>query len=742
MISKAFVKKHLTTIVLAVSALVTVVWAVIDAGSVTTGESERRKRNLFPAWRHDDVTRVAVQLPGERYELVRKGTKGEDRAWDLVQDGATQPADEQVVDRLLGTLEYATFSREIPAGSVDAAEFAADKSRARYQIQMGSLTFELVVGASNAGGDGVYVQVPGRGVYLVAASLVKALDVPARDLRGRNFLPYFATDVASITLEGEGGTRTFERAPWSGGRGSGFRFPANAGERAGKRVDATRLDQVLVAFGKMQAQGFLDMAQAEAALVPRVTITFVPQNGGPKGVIKLGGACPDKKGLLVAMRTEPTPLAVCLPEGLLTPLVRPIDAFDDNGLLGATADEIWDVHLERDGTILEVARVDAGFRMRTPETRDISVEAGNSFLEQIVDARGSFAAADAAFGEGKITKVRVVSVGGMAADGNPIQRVEELEIGPGPDGSFLAVRKEDGAKLVIGEVAAGAFRPNDLALRDNDLFTFGAEVVDGMTVEAAGRTQRFDREGGSWALTEPKGKGLRADPVFAQEAITAFADLRAARWAASKPEASFGLAEPRMRIVAHLAEGATSDPKGRDVAIRVGARTDDGAYAQIEGKDEVFVLPRRFEDAMSRLFVSRAEFSVPPEAIGSIVIERGEKKLTLERDGKQLRLKGGAGSSKEADLVDALAKLAPSVAVSVGAPTAAHGLDPAAITLRITFRSSPDDPPDAETGTVIRLGAQDVVDGVPVFFGRRDGVDAVYAIPERPVKELLAALGG
>jgi hypothetical protein len=740
--SPLFVKKHLTTIVLSVLAAISVVWAVVDAGSVTTGESERRKKNLFPAWRHDDVVRIVVALPTESYELVRKGKQGEGRTWDLNQDGVSFPADEQVVDRLLGTLEYATFSREVPAGSVDRAELGLDSPRARYEIGMGSLEFKLVVGKANPGGDGAYVEVPGRGVFVVAAATIRALEVPARDLRGRDFIPYFSTDLASLTLEGEGGTRTFERAPWTGGRGSGFRFPKSAEGRAGRRVDATRLDQVFVSFGRMQAQVFLELADAKAALKPRVKITMTPKDGA-KGVLELGGECPGNKGLVVAVRSEPSPLAVCVPEGVLAPLVRPIEEFDDDGLLGATPDEISEVHIEHGGKVLDLARVDMAFRMRQPETRDVSAEVGNSFLEQLADARGVLSKADLPFGEGEITKVRVISVAGAPdKEGKIAERIEEIEIGPGADGAFVALRKEDGTKVAIGEVAASAFRPSDLALRDTDLFAFSAEVIQGMTIQAGGKKQHFEREGATFSLTEPKGKGLRADGPFVQDALAAFANLRAERWAASKPEESFGLSEPRMRIVAHLAEGASKDPKANDVTIVVGARTDDGAYAQIEGKDDVFILPRRFEEEMGRLFVSRADFFIPPEVMGGLTIERGDKKLVLVRDGKQLRLKGGGGSNREAAVIDALSKLTPVVAVAVGEPLPTHGLTPPTLKLKITFRRAPDDPPDAETSTVIEIGSQDVVDGMPTFYGRREGVEAVYAIPERPVKTLLDALGG
>lgn len=52
----AFLRRHLTTIVLCVAATggaVLLFWT--DRGAVTTDESEMRKKNLVPAWRLEEI---------------------------------------------------------------------------------------------------------------------------------------------------------------------------------------------------------------------------------------------------------------------------------------------------------------------------------------------------------------------------------------------------------------------------------------------------------------------------------------------------------------------------------------------------------------------------------------------------------------------------------------------------------------------------------------------------------------
>jgi hypothetical protein len=735
----AKLRKHMSLLVLGVLTLAALVWLAVDLGSVTTDEAERRKKNLFPAWRYDDVTRIVVALPTERYELERKGEPGQGRTWDLVVEGARLSADEQVVDRLLATLDYARFERQVPPEAIDRAGFGLDAPRITIAVQMGSLAFDLGVGGETPAGDGAYVEVKGRGVYVVGKALVAGLAVKSAELRGREFVPYFSTDLAAIGLEGEGGTRRFERGEWSGGRGSGFRFAEGSEGPVGKRVDATRLDQVFVAMGRMQAQAFLDEPQAQEASEPRVSLTLTPREGTPS-VLVLGGACPGKKGLVVAVRSQPSPLAVCVPEGVMAALTRPAADFVDDGVLGSTADEISEVRIERAGKVLDLARAELGFRLREPETREVSAETGNAFVEGLVAAGGKLAPDDAEFGEGERTKVRVVSVGGLTPDGRTAERKEEIEIGPAKDGGFLALRKEDGAKLLIGDVAAGAFTSSDLVLRDPTVLALRADDVELLTVEEAGRVQRVERDGGDFRLLEPKGKGLEADGSFAADAMASLAKLTAVRWVAAEADASFGLAEPRVRAVARLAEGAGGDPKGREIAVRIGAVTDDGAYAQIEGKREVFIAPKRFVDTLRRSFVSRSAFHVAPEVLSEIEIARGDKTLKLVRDGKQLRAQGG-GTAQAAEVQEALSKLFPMTAVSVGPPPEAQGFSKPTLTIRMTFRKSPDDPPDAPAHATITVGAAETWDEVPTYYARRDGIDATYAVPQQPVKKLDAALG-
>ena len=110
-----FLKKHATAVVLSVLAAAAVTYVlVIDKGSLSTGETDRRKTNLLPAWRPQDESRVVVGRAQKSFTLESNGGVGADRTWDLVMGDTREPADEQAVDRYLTTLEYAVFSSVNP----------------------------------------------------------------------------------------------------------------------------------------------------------------------------------------------------------------------------------------------------------------------------------------------------------------------------------------------------------------------------------------------------------------------------------------------------------------------------------------------------------------------------------------------------------------------------------------------------------------------------------------------------
>ncbi|MEJ7730276.1 MAG: DUF4340 domain-containing protein [Polyangiaceae bacterium] len=392
-------RRHgLTTALVAVAAVLAAV-VLWDRGNVSTGESELRKRNLFEAWRRDEIDELRISAHGRTGTLRRSAVDGGDDTWQIdIEEqaptapggGGRYPADAQTVADYLGRLEFAAVERRVTPSSVDRTAFALDAPRLTVTVGMGKLRYRLVVGGPAADG-GVYAEVEGRGVAAISRDLATALDVQPDTFRSKPLLPFFSPDFASFSLSGAGGSRRFERAPWSGGRGAGFRWAAGT-PRAGQRAEARAVDRVLTALGQMQASRFLSAAPADE---PAVTLELRSKDG-VTAVLAVGGECPGDADEVVVVRREPGPLVACAPASVLAALSTPADDFADRRAVGAEVDEVTEVRLEGEGKVLELARAGADWHMRAPADHEVSADSGRSFLEALrsVEARSFGQASD------------------------------------------------------------------------------------------------------------------------------------------------------------------------------------------------------------------------------------------------------------------------------------------------------------------------------------------------------------
>ena len=735
----SFVRRHLTTVILSVLALAALVYVgVVDRGAVGTRELEARKKNLFAAWRKDDLSKVVLKTPSGSAELVR-GKKNEsgNRFWTVTIGGVTYAGEEQGIDKFLETLEYASYAREIPQGSVDRGEFGLDDPRSTVDVTMGDLSFHLAIGKAAPTKNEAYAEVPGRGVYAIPMGLVTALEIDPADLRSRTFVPYMSTELAELDLSGEGGDRAFVRGGWSGGRGSGFRVKAPNGD--GVRVDGNVLDRVFVAFGKMQASAFIDDATADKVSSPKVTVTLVPREG-PRAVFVVGGPCPSKKDQVVAVRREPTRLNVCIPQEALAPLLMPGSVFEDRALVGANADEVTEVRVieSKNGTErkLEIARSGAGFKMRAPADRSISGERGGAFLRGLLDARGDLLPTGTPPPEGTPTQVRILSQGGLSPTGETSERQEEVAIYPPKDDKSLVVRKEDGRTLLVPAAAARAFSVTDLLVRDLEITKLRASDIDEVSIDGGGKKQRFKREGSGLVLLEPKGKGFDIDLGFGMDLIERLAALKTTRWVAEQDDGAFGLGTPRFTIEITTHSSADAGPP-TPVTLLIGARTDDGSYAKLASDPGVFLVPREIEERSAQWNLSRAGFLLPVSDIQKLKLAADDgQTLILARDGTALRIVGGKDKRSldvAADVQQSLDDLVPIVAVSIGAAADHQGFKKPALTIECTTATS--------TVTFL-IGSGDTFESTSVFYVRRSGIDATFVVPQSAVRPLLASVHG
>lgn len=732
-------KRHATTIVLSVLALSAGVYLfVVDQGSVTTQESEHRKRNLFAVWRVEDISTLEIERSGHAATLTRRAADANgQRFWDITLEKVKFGAEEQQVDQLLGTLEFSTYERALEPGSVDANTLGFDHPRLRVSVTMNNRPFVLTLGGPAPSPQGaVFAEVKsesGTNLYVINKELAASLDSDPTLLRARRLVPYPSVEISRFEFVLATSTYHLERTKTDEIRLAG---PT---KEAKKRVTRRLFEEFVNTIGRADAATFLADDVADKASRPTVTITFIPQDASrPKGVLSVGGDCPDNPEQVVAIMREPWRISACITKEIADGLSKPPEDLVDRSLFLASPDEVQEIAFSFGDKRLELARKGTGFHQRTPVDREIDGSAGRSVLEQLLALRATDVRVDAdrsALGLDKpYGMIRLISLlPARGEDGGDEERVEELIVGQ-PQGSEVAVsRGKDGEVLTLPAAALPELFPSEVSLRSLTVIDHPETAVRALRIEQGDRVQRIERTAeGGWLLTEPKGKGLAADIGLGSDVATTLFPLKALRFVASKDDGSYGLNKPRIVIEGDLGSG---DAGAASVRLLIGAPTTNGAFARIDGDDAVFVVPRAVEAVANQWLLDRAVFALNLDDIVKVTVvqkDKSRKPLVLERVGDALSVVGAAADTERAaQLRDALSDLAPEGAVSVGAPGKEQGFDPPAFTMTIE-RARPGGVNEltADPQRTVRLlfGARDQFRGREVVYVRREGIDATYVM--------------
>lgn len=743
--SGSFLRRHLATAVLVVLATAgVVVVLVVDRGNVTTDESEHRKKNLVPAWRLDDIRAITLTSRGKTAKVILGApTDAGQRLWEVELDGGRFLANQQMVDQLLGTLEYATFERRVSKDAVTEAELGLGSPATVVTVEMGTKTYRVAIGGvAPTPKDARYCEADG-GIYVVTAQLAAALDMRPEALRTRTFVPYVSTDLKGLLADGEGGARHFARAAWVGSRGAGFRFDGSTPE-GDVRADAEAIDRLLGALGSLQAETFLADDEADKALQKRVTLTLVPKDAKqPKAVIEVGGACPGNADQVVAVRREPSRTSACVPKSVMETLEAPAAGYVDLGVMGAGADEVSELSITQDGKTIEIARSGTGWHMRKPADRKVSLAAGND----LVSGLAALAATKIVTGSPKelgldpprATLRAESSTPSVGAD--DAERVETIEIGA-PQGDVVHARRlEDGVILEFPAAKVSALMPSEVLLRDAAVLDLPRDQLRALTVQVtaggASRTQRLTRGAGGWAFAETKVPGLAPDVGFVDDIVDTLVTLKAVRWVAEKDDGTFGLDRPRVVLEVKVAENETAP--GKTVRIELGAATKDGVFARTGDDPAVFVAPRQLEEAAGRWLFDRQALVVDEGALVRIdAAGEGAKHVVAERTGDTWS--SGSGADVAATLRSAVTGLVTEGVVATGRPDKSFGLDRPRLVLTVLAEPEQGAPKGAPRRTMkIAFGAADSFRGTSVVYARRDDMDATFAVALGKVRALFDA---
>jgi hypothetical protein len=489
-------------------------------------------------------------------------------------------------------------------------------------------------------------------------------------------VPYGLSGAERLDISGEGGARHLKR-------GVGAELGVET-EHGFVRVERGAAERIASALADLRAEAFV----TGEALQERIVLEMTPRDPASGPVrIAIGDACAQGRR---AIRYAPSPrIDACVPEAAALGLTAPVAALADRRLFSVRPDEMEEIRIDQGATRLELARMGTGWHMRFPRDEAVDGDTGNAVAEElaaleaaeIVAKPGAFAAS------ARATIVRADGAG-----------EETIEVG----GAGIVRRVADGAFLRLDADVVHALLPRADRMRGRTVLDVALGAVRKVTVDLDDVRQVLRRgEGGAWTMEEPR--GFVVDTGLANDIAEAISHLRAARWAGETQ------LTPRGKVVLER-DGATE-------TLLVGASTTGGAFARLERAPDVFVLAGADERTIASWAIDRSAIAIDTKRAREIRVRRADETFTLrapfDRKDERTRV-----------VLDALGELRAEGVVHTGAARREEGLDRPAVEVWVDRAR-------------VAIGAGDVWRGVNVYYARRDGVDATFAVARGKVRGLV-----
>ncbi len=677
-----------TTIVLGVIAAALLAFILVfERGSLSTAELEARRDHVLRSFVRDRVTRVEL-VRGDDPPIVLEREEPEDdededalAVWRMSAPVADE-ADQDAADSFLGALEWLTASRTLDGiTSEDRARFGLDEPRFVVRYRVGSEDAELRVGGDAPEGQGVYVAVQGEDrAHVVGQDFLESIDHDAAHFRDRDLFPsdFYASDARRIRVEGgeapvvfeKDGSRWHVREPvrgWANGA---------AVDRLVRMARDARIERFVAEdAGDLSRYGLdapwreLTMARAEDA------------RGTRQVRLRIGETCGEHDGERYAIAGDGPVVGVRA--SALDPLVLDAEALREPRLVTTGSDAVERMVLEAGRSRIELAREgESGWQV----THDGETEAADDaaiaeWLDALRQQRAqAYEPLEGDGSHGLASPAATLTITRSDEDGSETLKLGEV----GADGAWLR-RGEEPVAIRADASVAELLRADALRFRSRSLVEAEAADARAVTLRRGASEERAVRgEGGAWELEAPI--EAEADRVVVRELVRQLAELRAERFVAASPAAEHGLASPRLVVVARVQ--GDDDDEARTVTLRIGAATEAGAYAQLEGDDAVFELSRAAVDALDRSLVSLDLLSVEDvTAINGLRVERaGETIADLRRAGEGWETAEGAPADAERtrQLVERFGTLRASGVVRYGEPDGTLGLSPPSTRVTVT----------------------------------------------------------
>jgi hypothetical protein len=723
-----------TPVALVVAATGALAYAyLVDRGRISDADREARRRDVFPSFRVEEVSRVELARGGETMVLERERLDAGVSTWAMRSPRAAA-ADATAVDSLLRELEIAPRVRDVGEDAREKAPLGLDAPRVKGAITVGAIAYRFALGADASRPEGAaYMRIEGEGTFVVGRALKAQLLKDADTYRDHVLVPYGASDVARLEVQRPGGPGFVVVR-----RDAAFRV----GDAEGLRASRAIIDKVFGALADARVDRFVSDGEADRAVAaPALSVHLTTGGASPAALtLVLGGPCPGDARDVVAVRTAPTRLGGCVAKHVAEALALGAEALVDRAAFFAHADEMEEVRLENlvdaKAPRVDVARRGTGWHERAPEDRDLvsdEVDAANALTLALASVDGTLARKVGA-GQPFVARWRATVV----RAGTSSSEVVEVS---SPDGKGTAFRRaEDGAVLQAERAATRVLEPHPVALRS---LAAARVPVDPGAVVALDDTctavpERLDLVAGLWKARPPS--AFEVDPVAVSDLLSSLARARADAWIAEDDDGSFGFAAPGTCTVT-LQVGPDADsgaPRRFGITFTPPGSTDARDVAARDlGDPAVFLAPRVLRETASHPAVDRGRFRLDLDALARVTLVRGSEKLVLLRasDATDPLVRAGARPADASDepLDAALAALYAQSAAHTGPAGEGEGLDRPTLEIVATPLAA------GHPETRLVFGAPVHETSLDGYFARASGVDATFLVPRHLLDAVLAA---
>jgi hypothetical protein len=729
-----------TSIILAVLAALLfgfIFW--FERGSLTSGELEKRKTSAIPELVRERVSRLEIQRAGTTTVLAREphdDDADEPETW-RVEAPYRAKADQDAVDTLLGELEFLDARRRLENISAqDRKRFGFEQPRYRLWFTVGDRRESILVGNESPRGDGVYVQAADPKLAFVASQdLLKTLAQEPGHYHTKE-LHAGVTMAGALELvlrdaDGERALRKQADGSWT------LQHPALglASEPAvSDLVDAfhgLRAKRFIESNAKALARHGLDKPRFELSVrairTPEAKTEPGKQPASPNEVatrLRIGGACADHPGESYATIDDGGEISCVLDEDVAK-LAKPLAQLREARLLPFEDDAISSVQLDRGDRRLLLTKTEAGWSYRVERAGKPVSEAAarpEAVSEWLAGLRGTKAERWQPGASGAIRPADAITLA-VARKAKPRY---ELRI-DATRRPVLAQRGSEPELAVFADSILDRLTPSAARFQKLDLLHVSPAAFRQIEIRRENQVERLTlaTDGKTFKVAAPI--QADADAIRVSELTRLVGSLEVARFVADEPDASHGLATPYLVLGAEYQE----DPKSprKQLGLRIGASTEGGRFAQLDGQPGVFVISPQLAELLSERFASRTALAVPLETIAAIEIERGGKKFHLQRVDQQIvAADPGVSPERARAVADAIATLRASAVTSYGPPTVPQGLQKPYARFSVTTLGEPSGLHTIALGNEFQGGR----------YARSDDSPVIFLLPAKTIAALLS----